>query len=158
MPPSPTCKRARHVQLTPDRKQLMVACTDSSQLDFIDIATRKSVRRNVTISDVGGAVPSSISPRSREVFQEGLLIPPMKLLRAGEMNPDFLTLFLANCRTPDTNLGDIRAMLAALEVGRRCVQAQLVADQAVQANATLSSDLPPNRSEERATIRPPRVR
>lgn len=41
----PTCKRARHVQLTPDRKQIMVACTDSNQLDFIDVATRKSVKR-----------------------------------------------------------------------------------------------------------------
>lgn len=75
----------------------------------------------IHITDVGGAVPSSISPRSREVYQEGLLIPPMKLQRAGELNPDFLTLFLANCRTPETNLGDIRAMLAALEVGRRRV-------------------------------------
>ncbi|MCK6449295.1 MAG: hydantoinase B/oxoprolinase family protein [Alphaproteobacteria bacterium] len=75
----------------------------------------------IHISDVGGAVPSSISPRSREVYQEGFLIPPMKLRRGGELNPDFLTLFLANCRTPETNLGDIRAMLAALEVGRRRV-------------------------------------
>lgn len=75
----------------------------------------------IHISDVGGAVPSSISPRSREVFQEGFLIPPLKLQRAGQLNPDFLTLFLANCRTPETNLGDVRAMLAALEVGRRRV-------------------------------------
>lgn len=75
----------------------------------------------IHITDVGGAVPSSISPRSREVYQEGFLIPPMKLQRSGQLNPDFLTLFLANCRTPDTNLGDIRAMLAALEVGRRRV-------------------------------------
>ena len=38
-----TCKRPRHMQLTPDRKQLMVACGDSGQADVIDIATRKSV-------------------------------------------------------------------------------------------------------------------
>jgi PQQ-dependent catabolism-associated beta-propeller protein len=40
----PTCKRARHLQLTPDRKSLMVACTDSNGADIIDLATRKSQR------------------------------------------------------------------------------------------------------------------
>jgi PQQ-dependent catabolism-associated beta-propeller protein len=41
----PTCKRPRHLQLMPDRKQLMVACGDGNAADLIDIATRKSVRR-----------------------------------------------------------------------------------------------------------------
>ena len=41
----PTCKRPRHMQLSPDRKQLLVACSESSQLDVIDVASRKSVRR-----------------------------------------------------------------------------------------------------------------
>jgi N-methylhydantoinase B len=94
----------------------------------------------IHISDVGGAVPSSISPRSREVFQEGLLIPPMKLQRAGEMNPDFLGLFLANCRTPDTNLGDIRAMLAALEVGRRRVM-EMIQQHGLEAFAAAQDDI-----------------
>ena len=40
-----TCKRPRHMMLSPDRKQLLVACSDSSQLDVIDVATKKSVRR-----------------------------------------------------------------------------------------------------------------
>lgn len=40
-----TCKRPRHMQLTPDGKQLAVACGDSHEADFIDLATRKSVRR-----------------------------------------------------------------------------------------------------------------
>lgn len=40
-----TCKRPRHMQLTPDGKQLVVACSDSQQADVIDLATRKSVRR-----------------------------------------------------------------------------------------------------------------
>lgn len=94
----------------------------------------------IHITDVGGAVPSSISPRSREVYQEGFLIPPMKLVRAGEMNPDFLTLFLANCRTPDTNLGDIRAMLAALEVGRRRVM-EMIAQHGLQTIVTAQHDI-----------------
>ena len=41
----PTCKRPRHMQLTPDGKQLAVACGESAEADFIDLATKKSVRR-----------------------------------------------------------------------------------------------------------------
>jgi PQQ-dependent catabolism-associated beta-propeller protein len=40
-----TCKRPRHMQLTPDGKQLVVACGDSAEADFIDLATRKSVKK-----------------------------------------------------------------------------------------------------------------
>lgn len=72
-------------------------------------------------SDVGGRVPSSISPSNDELFQEGLLIPPLKLVRRGELNPDLVAMIRANCRTPDANMGDIKAMLAALTVGKRRV-------------------------------------
>jgi N-methylhydantoinase B len=72
-------------------------------------------------ADIGGGVPSSISPRFSDNFQEGLQIPPMKLVRAGRMNQDVIALYRANCRTPDVNLGDIQAMLAALELGERRV-------------------------------------
>jgi N-methylhydantoinase B len=94
----------------------------------------------IHITDVGGAVPSSISPRSREVYQEGFLIPPIKLQRAGELNPDFLTLFLANCRTPETNLGDVRAMLAALEVGRRRV-AEMIGQHGLETFMAVQEDI-----------------
>ncbi len=70
-------------------------------------------------SDIGGGVASSISPGFTELFQEGFQIPPMKLVRRGRMNEDFLKLYLANCRTPETNLGDLKAMLAALDTGAR---------------------------------------
>ncbi|MBL8671491.1 MAG: hydantoinase B/oxoprolinase family protein, partial [Alphaproteobacteria bacterium] len=72
-------------------------------------------------SDVGGRVPSSVLPTNTELFQEGLLIPPMKLQRRGTLNPDFLALFRANVRTPDENVGDVKAMLAALAVGEQRV-------------------------------------
>jgi N-methylhydantoinase B len=68
-------------------------------------------------ADIGGRVPSSISPSNTDLFQEGLMIPPMKLMRGGTMNPDFLSLYRSNVRTPDQNMGDIRAQLAALHVG-----------------------------------------
>ncbi|GIT26135.1 MAG: hypothetical protein CM1200mP41_21790 [Gammaproteobacteria bacterium] len=72
-------------------------------------------------ADVGGKVPRSVSPTNTEAFQEGLLIPPMKIVQAGEFNPDLLQIFRHNVRTPDLNIGDIKAMLAALEVGQRRV-------------------------------------
>ena len=70
-------------------------------------------------ADIGGGVPSSISPRFSDLFQEGLQIPPVKLVRAGRLNEDVLTLYRANCRVPEVNMGDIKAMLAALLVGER---------------------------------------
>ncbi len=71
--------------------------------------------------DVGGRVPGSISPYNRDIFEEGLRIPPMKLLRRGEMNEDFVSIFKANSRLPEINMADIKAMLGALEVGARRV-------------------------------------
>jgi N-methylhydantoinase B len=67
--------------------------------------------------DIGGRVPSSISPSSTEVFQEGLLVPPMKIAVGGELNEDLVGFIRANCRTPFQNIADIKAMLAALATG-----------------------------------------
>ncbi|MEM8664289.1 MAG: hydantoinase B/oxoprolinase family protein, partial [Pseudomonadota bacterium] len=75
----------------------------------------------VHTADIGGMVPSSIAPDLTELFQEGLIIPPMKLVKAGTFNADFETMYRSNCRMPDANLGDIKAMLVALELGARRV-------------------------------------
>jgi N-methylhydantoinase B len=94
----------------------------------------------VHCSDVGGRVPSSISPTNREIFQEGLQIPPLKLIRAGKMNEDVRLLFTANTRTPDANMGDIRAMIAALTTGRRRVET-LIAQHGAEAFLAAQHDL-----------------
>lgn len=94
----------------------------------------------VHCSDVGGRVPSSISPTNSEIFQEGLQIPPLKLVRGGIINPDVELLFRANARTPDANMGDIRAMLAALEVGRNRVE-RVIAQHGVEAFLAAQEDL-----------------
>ncbi|MEM8550947.1 MAG: hydantoinase B/oxoprolinase family protein [Pseudomonadota bacterium] len=91
-------------------------------------------------ADIGGGVPSSIAPRFTELFQEGLQIPPMKLVKAGTMNADFVSLYRANCRVPDLNLGDIKAMLAALTVGERRV-AELIARHGAEAFRALQPAL-----------------
>lgn len=76
----------------------------------------------VHCSDIGGRVPSSISPSSHELYQEGFLMPPIKIVERGAVNADVERLLRANCRTPDENMGDIKAMLAALNVGERRVR------------------------------------
>lgn len=94
----------------------------------------------VHCSDVGGRVPSSISPTNSEIFQEGLQIPPLKLVRRGEINRDVEILFRANTRTPDANMGDIRAMLAALDVGLKRV-ARIIAQHGADALLDAEDDL-----------------
>lgn len=94
----------------------------------------------VHCSDVGGRVPSSISPVNTEIFQEGLRIPPVKLMRRGEMVPEVRLFLDANSRTPDANMGDIRAMLAALAAGRRRLE-QTIAQHGTDAVSAAATDL-----------------
>ena len=56
-------------------------------------------------------------PVGRELFQEGLIIPPVKLVHAGRTDQAILDLILANVRTPEERLGDLLAQLAANQRG-----------------------------------------
>ncbi len=67
-------------------------------------------------ADVGGMYPGSMGP-CREIYQEGLRIPPVKLMRGGEMVDDILALVLNNVRTPDERKGDLGAQIAACQTG-----------------------------------------
>jgi N-methylhydantoinase B len=58
-------------------------------------------------ADVGGMEPASLPAQSREIFQEGIVIPPVRL------SDDVLTLLVANMRNPDERRGDLRAQIAA---------------------------------------------
>jgi N-methylhydantoinase B len=69
-------------------------------------------------ADVGGMTPGSL-PLSTEIYQEGIIIPPVKLYKAGVLNDDLLRLILRNVRTPDERRGDIAAQRAAHAVGER---------------------------------------
>lgn len=69
-------------------------------------------------SDVGGMSPGSM-PLAREIYQEGLRIPPVKLFRRGQVDEDLLNLLLLNVRTPDERRGDLGAQIAAHRVGER---------------------------------------
>ena len=67
-------------------------------------------------ADVGGTYPGSMG-LCREIYQEGLRIPPVKLMQGGEMNRDVLGLLLNNVRTPEEREGDLGAQLAACHTG-----------------------------------------
>ncbi len=70
-------------------------------------------------SDVGGMRPGSMPGDSREVFQEGIIIPPVRLVRGGKYVDDVLDLLLANVRTPAVRRGDLRAQIAANTVAEQ---------------------------------------
>ena len=67
--------------------------------------------------DVGGRSPGSISTDARDVFEEGLIIPALKLYRKGELIPEILQMITANIRVPEKTMGDIRAEIAAVTIG-----------------------------------------
>jgi N-methylhydantoinase B len=67
-------------------------------------------------ADVGGTYPGSMGP-CREIYQEGLRIPPVKIMRGGRLVADVLALLLNNVRTPEEREGDLGAQIAACQTG-----------------------------------------
>jgi N-methylhydantoinase B len=67
-------------------------------------------------ADIGGITPGSM-PIAREIYQEGLIIPPIKLLNAGIINNDIFDLILSNVRTPEERMGDLHAQIGANQRG-----------------------------------------
>ena len=67
--------------------------------------------------DVGGNVPGNYNPSATESFQEGMLIPPVKLVDRGELKDDIIAILQANSRLPGSLYGDLNGQLNALELG-----------------------------------------
>jgi len=72
-------------------------------------------------ADTGGATPGSM-PLATEIYEEGLRIPPVKILQGGALNESLLELILHNVRTPDERRGDLMAQIGANQVGVRRLQ------------------------------------
>ena len=70
-------------------------------------------------TDVGGAVPASLSRSLSEIEQEGIRIPPVKLVERGVMNDFVARVFRTNVRMPDQNWGDLTAQIASVNIGER---------------------------------------
>jgi N-methylhydantoinase B len=69
--------------------------------------------------DTGAFVASSVTAAAQNVWQEGVTIPPLKLVDRGELREDIVELYLANVRYGDLVGGDLRAQLASIEKGRQ---------------------------------------
>jgi N-methylhydantoinase B len=68
-------------------------------------------------ADIGGATPGSMG-RADEIYQEGLRIPPVRLMIGGEVNADVMRLISANVRLPEERQGDLTAQLGAIATGQ----------------------------------------
>ncbi|HEX7051492.1 MAG TPA: hydantoinase B/oxoprolinase family protein [Longimicrobiales bacterium] len=89
-------------------------------------------------ADVGGMAPGSM-PLSREIYQEGLRIPPLRLVRGGRRVEDVWRLLLANVRTPEEREGDLSAQLAALVAGERRLRELVERRGAAEVEAALAA-------------------
>jgi N-methylhydantoinase B len=72
-------------------------------------------------ADVGGMTPGSM-PVAKEIYQEGLIIPPIKIFESGKLSNGIFDLILANVRTPGERAGDIWAQIAANKRGEQRLQ------------------------------------
>jgi N-methylhydantoinase B len=75
------------------------------------------------MTDVGGKVPGSLPTDARQIYEEGICVPPVKIYKGGELQQDVLRIILHNCRLPHWNLSDFNAIVAALRTASlRCLQ------------------------------------
>jgi N-methylhydantoinase B len=73
-------------------------------------------------ADIGGLRAGSISPDATEIFQEGIIVPPTRLIHAGQTNEAALNIFHRNSRFPAQSLGDMRALMASNALGVKRVK------------------------------------
>lgn len=69
--------------------------------------------------DMGGSAPGGWVPTATEIHQEGLIIPPMRLVEGGRRNEGVVSMITANGRLPQQLLGDLAAMINVFSLGRR---------------------------------------
>ena len=72
--------------------------------------------------DIGGAWPGSNTPGTESIFQEGIIVPPVRLYREGVLNTDLFETFVRNSRFPLHARGDTRALTAAVRLGEKRLQ------------------------------------
>jgi len=90
-------------------------------------------------ADVGGTFAGSMGP-AREICQEGIRIPPIRLVIGGEVNAEVLSLILHNVRTPEERQGDLDAQIGSCRVGERRIK-ELVTKYGITKVEELSDEL-----------------
>ena len=73
------------------------------------------------MTDVGGKVPGSLPTDAREIFEEGIRIPPTKIYKNDELQSDILDIIMHNCRLPHWNRSDFNALVAAIRTAEKRV-------------------------------------
>ncbi len=76
-------------------------------------------------ADIGGLRPGSISPDATDIFHEGIMIPPTKLIDRGVTNEAALAIFNRNSRYPAQSIGDMKALMASVDLGVRRLEESL---------------------------------
>jgi N-methylhydantoinase B len=84
------------------------------------------------VAEIGGKAPGSFASDATDVYQEGLRLPPVKLLEGGRYKKDVWRLILANHRTPRHTWGDFHAMIGSLNVGEARLL-EVIADRGAEA-------------------------
>ncbi|TET31492.1 MAG: hydantoinase B/oxoprolinase family protein [Candidatus Heimdallarchaeota archaeon] len=97
---------------------------------FKDVLAGYSVSR-AHHNDIGGMAPGSMPGNATEIFQEGLRIPPVKLVSKGEVSKDILNLIMINSRTPKIRKGDLMAQLSSNWTGEKRLQ-ELIAQKGME--------------------------
>jgi len=90
---------------------------------FLDGSTRPDfyVSNRAHHADVGGRYAGSMGP-AEEIYQEGIRIPPVRIVRAGVIDREMLDLILANVRTPREREGDLTSQIGSCHVGERRIR------------------------------------
>lgn len=89
---------------------------------FVDGRLTSFVVGHIHNTDVGGAVPASLSRTLTDIAQEGIRIPPLKIIEGGRMNEDVARIMRLNVRAPEQNWGDFNAQLASVNIGERKIR------------------------------------
>lgn len=104
-------------------------------------------------ADVGGAVPGSMPPNALDLFAEGFVAPPLRLMRADAIVEPTLALFRANSRTPAARAGDLRAQIAGNVTGERRVLELVERYGASTVRAACSQSIADSETAMRAALR-----
>jgi N-methylhydantoinase B len=89
---------------------------------FCDGTVRAFSQTWAHFNDIGGLRPGTLSPDADSIFHEGTIVPPVRLFAAGQQNEDAVSIFAANSRFPDMVRGDLRALVAAVRLGKRRIE------------------------------------
>ena len=84
---------------------------------FVDERLTFWIVVRVHYADIGGMAVGSITPDAREVYQEGIMLPPIKVYDQGKANEAFMDLFFANVRVPEERRDDFMAVIGAFRTG-----------------------------------------